>query len=132
MGSEQPEVALFCYARFFQFAINIEIIVLGIGILVKECGEFLFVKARQTEVEIVSLQSFNFNFQYFLVPACVKSHSIVCDYVRFLLNWCEVINKYARHFGDVLGFCGKNSSVTCYDVEIPVDYNGIYKAKLTQ
>ena len=27
--------------------INIEIIVLGIGILVKECGEFLFIKARQ-------------------------------------------------------------------------------------
>ena len=44
----------------------------------------------------------------------------------------EIIHKNTRHFGDVLGFCSENSSMTCYDIEIPVDYNGIYKPELTQ
>ena len=130
--SEQPEVAGFCNARFFQFTVHIKIIIFCVGIIIKERSKFLFIKARQTEVEIVSLQGFNFNFQHFLVPACIESHSVVCDYVRFLLSGRKVIHKNAGNFGDVLGFCGENSSVTCNNIEVPVDYNGIDKPELTQ
>ena len=132
MITEKPEVACFCCARFFHLCVNIEIIIFCVGIIIKERSKFLFIKARQTEVEIVSLQCFDFNFQHFLVPARVKSHSVIRNYVRFLLSGCEIIHEHARHFGDVLGFRSKNSSVTCDNIEIPVYNNGIDKAELTQ
>ena len=132
MITEKPEVARFCCARFFHLCVNIEIIVLGIGIIVKERSEFLFIKACQTEVKIFRLQCFDFNFQHLLVPARVKSHSVVCDYVRFLLRRSKIIYKHTRHFGDVLGLCSENSSVTCNNIEIPVDDNGIDKTKFPQ
>ena len=130
--TEQPEVTGFCNERFFHLGAHIEIIVLGIGIIVKESSEFLFIKARQRKVKILRLQRFDFDFQHFLVPASVKSHSVIRDYVRFLLSRSKIIYKHTRHFGDVLGFRSENSSMTCYDVEIPVDDNGIDKAELTK
>ena len=129
---EQPEVAGLCHARFFHLCVNIEIIVLGIGILVKESRKFLFIKARQTEIEIISLQGFDFNFQHFLVPACVESHSVIRNYVRFLLRGRKIIHKHTGYFGDILGFRSKYSAMACYDIEVPVDDNRIDKPELTQ
>ena len=105
MITKKPEVTCFRYARFFQFCVHIEIIFFCIFIGIEKAREFLFIKPSQRKFEIICLQRFNLDFQHLLVPACIESHAVIREYVRFLLRRGEVIHKHARHSGDIFRFC---------------------------
>ena len=115
-----------------QFGIHIKVILFGFDAIVKELRQLLFVKAGEERVKVHRLQRLDLHTQKFFVPACVHRHAVVCDDVGFLLGFCEVVGKDARHLGDAFLLGGKNTTVTGNNAIVTVNDNGIDEAELSK
>ena len=115
-----------------QLGIHIKIILFGFNAIVKELRQLLFVKAGEERVKVRCLQGLDLHTQKFFIPARVHRHAVVGNDVGFLLGFCEVVGKDARHLGDAFLLGGKNTTVTGNNAIVTVDDNGIDEAELTE
>ena len=113
---------------------QIEIIVFCLRLIIsgEKVSNLIIVKASQSYIEIHALQSFDFNSQEFLVPACILGKSVVRNDVGFFLCFGKVIHKHAGNFLNAFFLGSHHSAVSGNDAIVTVDDNGIHKAELTQ
>ena len=132
MLSEMPKVARLSDTRFLQFGIHIEIVFLRLIICREQIGNFRFVETRERYIEVHALQGFHLDAQHFLVPARIEREAVVCEDVRFLLRFRQMLGKDARHALHTLRLGGGNTPMPCEDATLLVDDDGIDEAELTQ
>ena len=132
MLSEMPKVSRLSDTRFLQFGIHVEVVLLRFVVRREQVGNLGFVEARERYIEVHALQGFHLDAQHFLIPSRIEREAIVCEDVRFLLRFREVIHEYTRNLLDVLLLRGEDSAMSRYDVELPVDDGGIHEAELTE
>ena len=132
MPPQRPDVTEFREGRLLQLGIHIKIILFGFNAIVKELRQLLFVKAGEERVKVRCLQGLDLHTQKFFIPARVHRHAVVGNDVGFLLGFCEVVGKDARHLGDAFLLGGKNTTVTGNNAIVTVDDNGIDEAELTE
>ena len=132
MPSERPHISALGEGGLFQFRGHIEIVLLHIGVILEQVGQFLFVKTREGQVKSLRLQRFDFHAQKLLVPSGVHCHSIVGEDVRFFLRFCQMVGKDARNLCDAFFLRRKNTTVAGDNAKVTVDDHGIDEAELSQ
>ena len=132
MLSEMPKVSRLSDTRLLQFCIYIEIVLLRLIICREQIGNLRFVKARERYIEVHALQGFHLDAQHFLIPTRIEREAVVCEDVRFLLRFRQMLGKDARHAFHALRLGNGDAPVTCKDAVILVNDDRIDKAKLSQ
>ena len=132
MPSQRPDVAGLREGRLLQLGIHIKIILLGFNAVVKEPGQFLFVKTSEERVKVRCLQGLDLHTQKFFIPACVHRHTVIGNDVGFLLRFGEVVGKDTRYLSDAFLLGGKNTTVTGNNAIVTVDDDRIDEAELSQ
>ena len=130
--SQRPDVAGLGEGRLLQLGTHIEIVFLDVLAVIEQLTEFLLIKAGEQRVKVRRLQGFDFYAQEFFIPACVHRHTVVCNDIRFLLGFGEMVGKDARHLRDTFLLGGKNTTVAGNYAIVTVDDNGIDEAELPQ
>ena len=133
MPADRPHVAALHEGSLLQRCGQVEIIVLCIGIRAvgEQVSQLLFVEAGHGEVVAEVLQFLHLHSEQFLVPACVHCHAVIREDVGFLLCIGQVVNVDTRHFRDAFLLRRHQATVTCNDIVLPVDNDGIDKSELT-
>ena len=132
MLAQKPQITGFYERLRLQGGIFVEVIFLCLIVRREQIGNFRFVETRERYIEVHALQGFHLDAQHFLVPARIEREAVVCEDVRFLLRFREVIHEYTRNLLDVLRLRGEDSAMSRYDVELPVDDDRIHEAELTE
>ena len=84
---------------------------------------------NQTEIEVLLLQSREFDSKKPVVPTCVFGQLIVRNQVSTLLRFAEMIQHDHRHFFEPqLSRC-KESAVASNDARVRIHENGVVEAK---
>ena len=86
MLSQLPNVSRFREYRLLEFFFLIKFIFFGFGFFVKDVSNFIFIEAGETDIEIHSLEGFDFHPQHLFVPSCIQGHPIISQDVGFLLG----------------------------------------------
>ena len=134
MPADCPNIAPLHKGGFLQRSGQVKIVIPGFaaGIIRKQVGQFLLIKARQQGIKVHALQRLDLHPQKFLIPSGVHRHAVVRNDVGFLLSFTEVICKYAGNLRDAFLLCGQDSAVSGNHIKIPVDDDGIDKAELPE
>ena len=134
VSANSPYIATLHKGSLFQSIVQIKIVLFHIGFVIpgKEVCDFIIVKACKTDIKIHALQGLDFDFQHFLIPACVKRHTVVGKDVGFLLCLGKVVHKNTRHLIDAFFLGSHHTSVSGNDAIILINNDGIDKAELTE
>ena len=132
MPPQRPHIPGLGDDRLFQLRLHIEIILMHIGVILEQIGQFFLVKACEGEVKRLRLQRFDLHPQEFLIPSGIHRHAVVGDDIRFLLRLCQMVGEYAGDLLDALLLCSKDTTVTGDNAVVTVDDNRIDKSELPQ
>ena len=127
-----PDIAPLHKGGFLQRGGQVKIVIPGFaaGIIRKQIGQLLLVKAGEQRVKVHALQRLDLHPQKLLIPSGVHRHAVVRNDIGFLLSFGEMVGKYTRHFLDAFLLRRQDSAVTGNHIKIPVDDDGIDKAEL--
>ena len=134
MATDRPDISTLHEGSLLKSSSQVIVIVfrLGTGIIRKEIGQFLLIKAREAYIKVHALQGFNLDTQEFLIPSGIKSHAVVGKYVGLFLRLGHLVHEDAGNGFITFSLCRYEPSVSGDDIEILVDDDGIYKAEFPE
>ena len=125
-----PEVAGFHEGCLLQCGGEVEVVVLGFFLVIREqVSQLVCIKAGQGQVKRLLLQGFNLDAQHFLVPARILGIAVVREDVGFALGVGQVVHQHAGHFGEAFLTCSHQPPMTSDHVVVLVDDYGVDEAK---
>lgn len=132
--AHRPDITPLHKGGFLKRGGQVKIIIPGFaaGIIRKQVGQFLLVKAGQQGIKVHALQRLDLHPQKLLIPSGVHRHAVIRNDIRFLLSFGEVVSKDARHFLDAFLLCRQDSAVACNHAIVTIDDDGINKTELPE
>ena len=134
VSADRPYIPALHKGSLFQHIVQIEIIILHIGIIVpgEEICDLIILEAHKTHIKVHALQSLDFNLQQRFIPACIHCHTVVGKNVGFLLCLGEIIHEHTRHFLDAFFLGGHHTAMSGDDAVVLIDDDGIDETELPE
>ena len=100
MFSQLPKVSSFGEHRLLEFFFYIKVIFFGFGFFIEDVGNFVFIESGQADIEVRSLEGFDFHPQHLFVPSGIQGHPVVGQDIGLFLSLGQIVHQDAGDFLD--------------------------------